>query len=371
VAPAAGAVPPLLDRLLRTPGPSGFESGPVAVWRAAVEASAEVSEDALGSVLARVRPRESAQSREPGEPVTSGASAMSAPTAGIFTHIDEIGLIVKAISPEGFLLVENIGGWDPQILVGQRIEVLTASGPRLGVIGRKAIHGLTAEERKTAVALKDLRIDIGAADREQAAASVEIGDPAVIAAEPILLGDSPGGRLVSRSLDNRISAYIAAEAIRRLAESGGAPGAVVAVASVQEETTYAGARTAAYAAGLDIAVVIDVTQASDAPGGSYELSGDHRLGSGPVITRGAHSNPQLVAALRSTAEQAGIPYTLMAAGGLTATDADAVHSSRGGIPTVVLNVPLRYMHSPVEMVQLSDVEHTIGLLLAFLDSLGG
>ncbi len=355
MAPDSEGIPALLQLLLSTAGPSGFESGPAGVWRGAVEPYAEVSEDPLGSVRARVPARE-------GGPT-------SAPTVGIFTHIDEIGLIVKAISPDGYLLVENIGGWDPQILVGQRIEIQTATGPRLGVIGRKAIHGLTPEERKTVVALKDLRIDIGAADAEQAAASVEVGDPAVIAAEPILLADSPGGRLVSRSLDNRISAYIAAEAVRRLAENGGAAGPVVAVASVQEETSLAGARTAAYASELDLAVVIDVTHASDAPGGSYETEGEHPLGSGPVITRGAHSNARLVAGLRAAAAKADIPYTLMASGGATATDADAVHLTRGGIPTVVLSVPLRYMHSPVEMIQLSDVEATIALLVEFLGAL--
>lgn len=352
---ADAGIPPLLDQLLRAAGPSGFESAPLAVWRGAVEPYAELTADPLGSVRALVVPRPDA----PG----------SAQTVAIFTHIDEIGLIVKAISPEGFLLVENIGGWDPQILVGQRIEVLTASGSKVGVIGRKAIHGLTPEERKTVVALKDLRIDIGAADREQAAASVEIGDPAVILAEPILLTDSPGGRLVSRSLDNRISAYISAEIVRRLAEGGGAPGPVVAVAAVQEETSLAGARTTAFAAAPDVAVVIDVTHASDAPGGSYELEGDHALGSGPVITRGAHSNAGLVAALRAAAARAEIPYTLMANGGVTATDADAVHVSRGGIPTVVVSVPLRYMHSPVEMIQLSDVEATIELATEFIGGL--
>jgi putative aminopeptidase FrvX len=355
VTPDGAGVPPLLDALLRSPGPSGFEAGPVAVWRAAVEPYAAVSEDPLGSLVARVP----ARADGPG----------TTPTAGIFTHIDEIGLIVKAISPEGFLLVENIGGWDPQILVGQRIEVLARSGSLPGVIGRKAIHGLTPEERKTVVTLKEMRIDIGAADREQAAGLVEIGDAAVIAAEPVLLPASPGGRLISRSLDNRISTYIAAEAVRRLSEAGGAPGEIVAVAGVQEEIGLSGARAASYSSGVEVAVVIDVTHASDAPGGSYELEGEHPLGSGPVITRGAHASEKLVGALRAAAERRDIPYSLMANGANTYTDADAVHDNRGGIPTAVLSVPLRYMHSPVEMIQLSDVEHTIELLVEFLVSL--
>ncbi len=349
-------IPSLLDRLLRAAGPSGFESAPTRVWRETLEPHAALSEDPLGSVLARL--------------AAAHDAAPAAPTVGIFTHIDEIGLIVKAISPDGFLIVDRIGGWDAQILVGQRVEVLTGAGPRLGVIGRKATHQLTPDERKATVTLNDLRIDLGAADREEAAAAVEIGDPAVIAAEPIMLAAGPGGRVVSRALDNRISAYIAAEVLRRLAEAGRAPGPVVAVAGVQEETTLAGARAAAYAAEVDVAIVIDVTHASDGVGASYEFNGEHPLGSGPVITRGAHVSERLVTGLRAAADRRSIPYTLEAAGGATHTDADAVHDNRGGIPTALLSVPLRYMHSPVEMVQLSDVEHAIALLVEFIAGLG-
>jgi endoglucanase len=175
--------------------------------------------------------------------------------------------------------------------------------------------------------------------------------------------------VVSRSLDNRISAYIAAQVIAGLAAAGGAPGPVVAVASVQEETSLSGARVAGYTLEPDLAIVVDVTHASDGPGAGYEASGEHPLGSGPTILRGPHANERLVRLLREAAAAAEIPYTLEVAGGSTATDADAVHNNRRGIPTAIISVPLRYMHSPVEMVQLSDVEHTIALIIATLSGL--
>jgi endoglucanase len=352
--PAAEATPPqplpeLLRALLSCPSPSGYEQGAAQLWRTAVDEYAETSEDRLGSVLARL----------PGRG--------DGPTVAIFTHIDEIGLIVKAISPDGYLLVDPLGGWDPQILVGQRIEVLTAAGAIPGVIGRRAPHQSTPEERKAVVALKDLRVDIGAQSREQAAALVDIGDPAVIAATPLAL---PNGRVVSRSLDNRISAYVAAQVIAGLASGDGAAGPVVAVASVQEETSLSGARVAGYTLEPDAAIVIDVTHASDGPGAGYEANGEHPLGSGPTILRGPHASERLVRVLREAAAELAIPHTLEVAGGSTATDADAVHNSRQGIPTAIISVPLRYMHSPVEMVQLSDVEHTVALVIALIQRLG-
>ncbi|HET9719497.1 MAG TPA: M20/M25/M40 family metallo-hydrolase [Solirubrobacteraceae bacterium] len=334
-------IPPLLDALLRSPGPSGSEDGPAEVWRAALADCADTSRDRLGSALAH-------------RPGTG-----EGPSVAIFTHIDEIGLIVRAISEEGFLLIGQIGGWDPQNLVGQRVEVLGRHGPVPGVIGRRAIHLLTREQLTQVVELKDLRIDIGVAGAAEARELVEVGDPAVLAVEPVSL---PHGRVVSRSLDNRVSAYAAARVMQGLAEGGGTPGAVTAVAAVQEETSLAGARVASFAVAPDFAVVIDVTQAADGPGDTQEIAGDARLGSGPVIVRGAHADVRIVRALRETAAELGIPYTLEAAGGATYTDADAVHVSRAGIPTCIVSIPLRYMHSPVEMIQLSDVEQTAELV---------
>ena len=334
-------IPTLLDALLRSPGPSGSEDGPAETWREALAGVAETSRDRLGSALAH-------------RPGTG-----EGPSVAIFTHIDEIGLIVRGISEDGFLLIDQIGGWDPQNLVGQRVEVLGRHGAVPGVIGRRAVHLLTREQRGQVVELKDMRIDIGVTGAAEARELVEVGDPAVIAVEPVSL---PHGRVVSRSLDNRVSAYAAARVMQRLAETGGATGSVTAVAAVQEETSLAGARVASFALAPDFAVVIDVTQAADGPGDSQEVAGDARLGSGPAILRGAHADARLVRALRDTAEALEVPYTLEAAGGSTATDADAVHVSRAGIPTCIVSIPLRYMHSPVEMIQLSDVEQTAELV---------
>ena len=338
------ATPDTLLELLTAPGPSGYETAPAAAWRETAGAFAEVTGDTLGSSLARV-------------PGTGGG-----PRLAVVGHIDEIGLIVTHVSDEGFLHFIGVGGWDAQILVGQRVELATRGGRVLGVIGKKPIHLLKEEDRKKVAEIKDLHIDVGAKDGDEARELVRIGDVAVIAGEPVEL---PNGRLASRSLDNRLGAYVALEAARLVAQDGGAPGEVVAVASVQEEITFAGARTTAYAVEPDVAVVVDVTHATDAPGIEVREIGKHELGSGPVIERGSIISPAVFELLHDTAEAEGIPFTVAASARSTGTDADAVHISRAGIPTGVVSIPLRYMHSPVELVQLDDVEASAKLLAAF------
>jgi putative aminopeptidase FrvX len=338
------ATPDTLLELLTAPGPSGYETAPAAAWRDTAKNFAEVTGDTLGSSLARV-------------PGTGGG-----PLLAVVGHIDEIGLIVTHVSDEGFLHFIGVGGWDAQILVGQRVELATRGGRVLGVIGKKPIHLLKEDDRKKVAEVKDLHIDVGAKDGDEARQLVRIGDVAVIAGEPVEL---PNGRLASRSLDNRLGAYVALEAARLVAQDGGAPGEVVAVASVQEEITFAGARTTAYALEPDVAVVVDVTHATDAPGIEVREIGKHELGSGPVIERGSIISPAVFELLHDTAEAEGIPFTIAASARSTGTDADAVHISRAGIPTGVVSIPLRYMHSPVELVQLDDVEATAKLLAAF------
>ena len=188
----------------------------------------------------------------------------------------------------------------------------------------------------------------------------------MIGGEPI---EYPNGRIVSRSMDNRLGCYVAFEVARLVAEAGGAPGEVAAVAATQEEITFAGARTTTFTLKPDIAIVVDVTFSTDAPGSEEKEIGSHKFGTGPVITRGSTLDPQLFELLHATAEDAGIPFTLAATARYTGTDADAVHISRGGIPTGVVSIPLRYMHSPVEMVQLDDVENTAKLIAAFAQKL--
>ena len=341
-------VPELLSRLLTAPGPSGYEQAAAAVFRDAAAAFAEVSHDSVGSTVARVK------------------GTADGPLLAVIGHIDEIGLIVHHIDDDGFLWFSGIGGWDPMILVGQRVEVATRGGVVHGVVGKKPIHLLKEEERKQVPELRNLHIDIGAADGDDARGRVRIGDVAVIAGDPL---EYPAGRIVSRSMDNRLGCYVAYEVARLVAEAGGAPGDVAGVAVTQEEITFAGARTTTFKLQPDVAIVVDVTFSTDAPGSEEKEIGSHKLGSGPVITRGSTIHPQVFELLHATAEAEGIPFTVAATARYTGTDADAVHFSRGGVPTGVVSIPLRYMHSPGEMVQLDDVANTAKLIAAFAQKL--
>ena len=334
-------IPALLDKLLRCAAPSGHEEPAAAVWRE--EASfASLGADGLGSSIARI-----------GE---------GAPLLAVVGHIDEIGLVVTHIDEKGFLWFSPIGGWDPQILVGQRVAVRGRDGVVPGVVGRKPIHLLEPEQRKKVVELKALHIDVGAADRDEAAALIRVGDPVTVAAEPARLA---GERLVSRAMDNRLGAYVALEALRRCHERGSLSGSLAAVAAVQEEIGLYGARTSAFELRPDLAVAIDVTHATDAPGVDEKQLGSHPLGSGPAIGRGSTLSPKVFELLVETAEEAGIEHTIGASGRSTSTDADAIQISRSGIPTGLVSIPLRYMHSPVELVDLGDVEATVELIAAF------
>ena len=341
--------PPLLDQLLRSPGPSGREAGPAAVWRESVATfSDDVRVDRIGSSAVKV-------------PGTAGG-----PSLIVVGHIDEIGVHVTHIDDDGFLRFGEVGGWDPIQLVGQRVRLSTRGGDVVGVIGRKPIHLIRGDERDKAPKIKDLHIDIGAADGDVARVAVRIGDAGVIDVEPLTL---MGDRIASRSLDNRIGCYIAAESARLVAEAGGAPGDVYGLAVVQEETSFAGARTSAFGLEPDIAVAVDVTHATDQPGVELGPTTDHKLGSGPVISRGTILHPVISDLLYDTAEELGIGFTVESEGRGTGTDADAVHASRAGVATGLVSVPLRYMHSSVELVDIADVQAAARLIAAFAQKL--
>jgi putative aminopeptidase FrvX len=340
----------VLQKLLTAAGPSGYETAPAAVFAEAARAfTDDVSVDVMGSVVARV----------PG--TTPGA-----PLLAIVGHIDEIGLMVTHIDDDGFLRFVGVGGWDPQILAGQRVALMTRDATLPGVVGRRAIHLLREEDRRKVPELRELHIDIGARDGDEARARVRIGDVAVIDGEPVeMLGD----RVVSRAMDNRLGAFIALEAARLVAADGGAPGVVAACGVVQEEIGLNGARTAAYGIAPDVAIAVDVTHETGVPGTDINEIGKHRFGDGPVIERGSTMNPALFEMLYETAQREGIPFTIAAAARGTGTDADAIHLSRAGIPTGLISIPLRYMHSPVEMVQLDDIDACARLIAAFAQSL--
>ncbi|MGH2865348.1 MAG: M42 family peptidase [Solirubrobacteraceae bacterium] len=342
----AAGPPALLRELLAARGPSGYETAPARVWREGAAGFAQVSTDILGTPLALVEPAPGYE-HPPRRLLVMG-------------HIDEIGLIVTHIDDDGYLWFREVGGWDAQILVGQRVVLDTSKGPVIGVIGKKPIHLLREEERKKVAEIRDLHIDIGARDGTQARELVRVGDVAVIDAQAAQL---PNGRLVSRALDNRLGSFVALEAARLVAEAGGAQWEIAAVAAAQEETTFGGSRTSAFALAPDAAIVVDVTHATDAPGADVKEAGKHELGSGAVIARGSTLSSAVFELLFEAGTVEKIPFTVEASGGATGTDADAVHLSRGGVPTGLVSIPIRYMHSPVELVQLDDV-HACARLIA-------
>jgi endoglucanase len=339
------APPEFLTRLLTAAGPSGHENEAARAWREGCSAFTEqVGSDHLGSSYARV------------------AGTAGGPTLAVVGHIDEIGVHITHVDDSGFLRFGEVGGWDPLVLVGQRVAISTRSGSVTGVIGRKPIHLMKDDDRKQAPKIKDLHIDIGAVDGDDARGLVRIGDVAVIDVAPLELRH---GRVISRALDNRVGCYVAAEAARLVAANGGAAGDVVALAVVQEETTFAGSRTSAFAQEPDVAIVVDVTFETDQPGVELGEMTKHTFGSGPVIGRGTTLHPMVFELLHDTAVQEDIPFTVESLGRGTGTDADAIHLSRAGVPTGLVSVPSRYMHSPVEMVSLPDIDAAARLIAAF------
>jgi putative aminopeptidase FrvX len=340
------ALPDLLRELLTTPGPSGHEGDAAAVWRRTAEGFAEVYSDALGSSVARVK------------------GTAEGPTLALVGHIDEIGLAVTHIDDKGFLFFRGLGGWLPEVLLAQRVEVLARDGHLPGVIGKK--HGPFKREKDEKIELKDLFIDIGARDGDDARSLERIGDGAVLAPQPVELRNN---RIASRSWDNRVGCYVALETARRVAEAGGAPGDVVAVAAIGEEVgDFAGARTTAYVVRPDVAIAIDVYNATDVPDGDPNDSGEHPIGK-PAFGRGAPLSQHIFELLCETADEEQIEWSVEVVTGQTHTDADAYHLSRAGIPTGLVSIPTRYIHTPTELVSLDDVENAVRLLVAFAQRL--
>ncbi|MBD0358968.1 MAG: M42 family metallopeptidase [Rubrobacter sp.] len=336
-----------LKSLLSTPGPSGYERAAAEIWRAEAGEFAEVRGDRMGNSFATL-------------------NGGGAPRVMLSGHIDEIGLMVTHVEEGGLLRFQGVGGWDPQVLVGQRVLVQTMNGVVPGVIGKKAIHVMEADERKKVSEIKSLWIDIGAKDGDEAKGRVRVGDVAVVDQDVLEL---PNGRIASRSLDNRMGAFVVLDALRLLSEGESLVAEVVAVASVQEEIGLYGVRGAAFGLDPDAAIAVDVTHATDTPGIPKNEHGDHSLGSGPVITRAANLSPLVTDGLIDTAEGEDIPYTLEADSRSTSTDADAIQFTRAGIATGLVSAPNRYMHSPNEIVALEDLENCARLIAAYVKGL--
>lgn len=340
-----------LQRLVSTPGPSGFEQRPARIWREEARSFAdEVDVDLNGNSYAIVH----AKNRDDSTPVVLIAG-----------HIDEIGFIITNVDEEGYLWFDPIGGWDDQVVVGQRIRIINGDSDVIGVVGRKPAHQLKAEDRAKPVKLDELWIDIGAASQADALKLVEIGNAAVIDSSFVVLD---GDRRASRSMDNRVGAFVALETAR-LAALAQPTVDVIAVATVQEETGFVGAMTAAFWKKPIVAIAVDLTHATDYPGAAKQRHGDIKLGGGPTIGRAATISPVVFAGLRAAAARLGLNCPLEGAGNSTWTDADAmIHSGRGAA-TGLVSVPARYMHSPNETLSLADVENASRLIAEFISTI--
>jgi endoglucanase len=335
-------------KVLDTPSPSGYESPLQQVVRDYCAPFAdEVSGDVHGNVMAV---------RNPG-------AERRVMLAG---HCDQIGLIVQYIDSDGYLFIQGIGGWDPQMLVGQRTTVWTDGGPVFGVIGRKPIHLLTDEERKQVPKLKDLWLDIGAANKEEAEKLVRVGDAITV---ELVYREMRNDRVASPAMDDKCGLWVVMEALRRI-DAEKLCWAVYAVSTVQEEVGLRGARTSAFGIDPHIGVAVDVTHATDCPTIEKKEEGDIALGKGPVIERGPNMNPKVVRRLIETAKAHEIPLQISASGKATGTDANSIQVNRSGVATGLVSIPNRYMHSPVEVIALPDMDRAADLLARFCESLG-
>jgi putative aminopeptidase FrvX len=336
----------LLQRLVSSPSPSGFEQKAQQVVREEVHAFAdEVRTDVHGNVIASLNPN-------------------GYPRVMLTAHIDELGFLIRYIDEQGYLYFTPIGGFDPATLPGARVIIHTPGGPVSGVIGCRAVHLLGSDERGRVSSLEDMWIDIGAASTEEARQLVPLGSAATRAAQLELLR---GDLVVSRALDNKSGICTIIEAMRRLHERRAQLAvAVFLVSAVQEEVGTRGVQTSAYSVDPQVALTVDVTFASDHPETSKIRLGDVKLGGGPGITIGGYVNPRIYEGLMATAEQAGMPFQYDIQSSHTGTDNDRIQVTRGGVATGLLNIPCRYMHSSSEVVSLKDIDATAELMAQFV-----
>ncbi len=334
-----------LKSLLSAPGPSSFEHRPAKLWREqAKKYGAEVRVDSYGNSFA-------------------GFAVGKKKKILLSGHIDEIGLIIHYIDEQGLLYFKPVGGWDSQQLIGQRIRIMGINGDIIGIIGKKPIHLLSEKDRKVVSQIADMWIDIGAKSLKDAQKHVRIGNAAVIE-QPYL--ELLNNRIASKAIDDRIGAYIVLEAAKRVKKP---KLSIEAVASVQEEIGHAGAMMASFSSAPDFAIAVDVTHATDIPEIEKRVHGDCALGSGPSIDTGSTNHLGMFEEFIKLAEEENIPYTINTAPRKTSTDGDDIFKTRGGIPTIVISIPNRYMHSPSEMIDLADLENVITLIVRFIENL--
>lgn len=336
-----------LEALLNAPSPSGFEQPAAKIFRNRVKNHVdEVTRDVHGNSFAILNPK----------------AEFKFMLAG---HIDEIGLMINHIDDDGYIYTIQIGGMDTSLLIGQRVKIVTKKGEVFGVIGRKAIHLMEPEDRKKAVTMDKIWVDIGASSRKEAEKVVSIGDPMVIDVQYRRLRND---KIVSRATDDKVGAFIVAEVMRALSKKK-LNVSVIGVATVQEEVGLRGAITSSYSARPDAGIAIDVGFASDHPDSDAKKIGDIKVGKGPILDRGPTINPVLLNDLFETAKELKLPYQVCAESSRGRTDANALQLSRGGVAAGLIGIPNRYMHSPVEVISLDDLDTAVKLITGYLSKL--
>jgi endoglucanase len=342
-------VPAFLKDLLNARSPSGHEYEAQAVFDSYVKSSAdEYLKDAMGNRTAVLNPK-------------------GDPTLMLAGHIDELGLMITYVNKDGFLYFDTIGGHDRTVISGRRVLIHTENGLLKGVTGKRAVHLMDEADRKKVPEIHEIWIDIGVKSKKEALEKIRIGDVATYDHGFELFSGSIG---VARAFDNKSGAYIIGETLVRLAKDKKRLKAkVVSVATVQEEIGVRGAATSSYAVNPHIAIAVDVGHATDHPDCDQRKFGETTLGGGPIICRGPNINPKVYDKLVAAAKTLNIPYQLEGDPRPTGTDARAIQMARSGVATGLISVPLRYMHTPSEVVDLQDVENCVKLLVGFSKSL--
>ncbi len=333
--------------LLEAPSPSGYEQPAQRVFREYIASFAQVTTDMLGNVIGFI----------PG-------SGDKRPKVMLVGHSDEIGFLVRYVDDVGFIFFGAIGGVDPQISQGRLVRIHTRNGAVPGVVGRKPIHLIEAKDREMVVKLEAQYIDVGAANKKEAEQLIRIGDPVTFAEQMELLH---GDRITSRGLDDKAGSFVVAEVLRTVAMSEEKPSVdLYGVSSVQEEVGLRGGKTSAYSINPDIGICVEVDFSTDQPDLDKKSAGDVKLGRGPILPRGANINPALFKLLEHTAESEEIPVQFTGLPRATGTDANVMQISRSGVATALVKIPLRYMHTPVEVLSISDLENAVKLVVRAL-----
>jgi putative aminopeptidase FrvX len=330
--------------LIEAPSPSGFEQPAQRVIRKALaDVADDVRTDVMGNVVAHVE------------------GPAGAPRLMLAGHCDEIGFMIKYVDDQGYLFFAPIGGVDAHLVPGQRVTVHASDGPIPGVVGKRPIHQIESKDRDKVVPFKSQFIDIGCHDKSEAVKLVSIGDPVTFSVGVERL---QGTRLTSRALDDKMGAFIVAQVLREVRRKKQMTVDLYGVSTVQEEVGLRGGATSAYGVQPDIGIAVEVGFASDYPGADHKDLGEVCLGKGPVIARGPNINPVLFDLLMTTAEEENIPCQVMGIPRATGTDANVMQLVHGGVATALISIPLRYMHTPVEVLDWVDLEGAVKLLTA-------